>query len=210
MRSIGLALVHNKLATGILVFAVIGFAIAQRMSGPLTIPVLDQMAVRTGRAGSGPGAGAAIPDAPAAFPVAMSAPASAPEAPSPSIGSLGDQLLGAIHISSGDVASRPADPTVADPLRVGFALGAPASVRITVAADRGPVVATLLKAPPAPAGARVVEWNGNNTDGSQATGGRYLLSVEANEDSDVYRKSVRDMYLFVARPDVAVSTGSRQ
>src|ERR1700730_7457441 len=170
MRSIGLALVHNKLATGILVFAVIGFAIAQRAMGPMTIPVLDQMAVRnSGRAG------ATAAESPA-FP-AVSAPAVAPEAPSPS---LGDQLLGAVHISSGDGASRTADPTVADPLRVGFALGAPASVQVTLAVDRGPVIATLLKAPTAPAGPRIVEWNGTGADGSQVSSGRYRLSVEAN------------------------------
>jgi hypothetical protein len=203
MHSLGMALVHNKLATALLVLIVIGFGVAQRLRAPMTIPVLDQMVVRDGQlaadgrlgvGGTGPQSSAVFP--PMASAPMASAPAVSPEAPSPS---LGDQLLGAIHISSGDAASRPASPTAADPLRVGFSLGAPAAVRVTLALDRGAVVATLLNAPPAPAGARTVEWNGTNTDGSQVSDGRYRLSVEASEDTDVYRKSVRDTYLFVAR-----------
>jgi hypothetical protein len=189
-----MALVHNKLAAGILVLAVIGLAIAQHLRAPMTIPVLDQMAVRDGQLGAGAQSPAVFPPMSSA-PMA-SAPAVSPEAPSPSIG---DQLLGAIHISSGDAASRPASPSTADPLRVGFSLGALAAVRVTLALDRGAVVATLLKAPPAPAGPRLVEWNGTNADGSQVSDGRYRLSVEASEDTDVYRKSVRDTYLYVAR-----------
>ena len=182
------ALVHHVVSLSVLTLAVVAFAVAQHFAGSLTIPVMDQKAAKVDAARS------TSPE-PLAFPfvVAPAASAAAPIAPAR------DQLLGEIHVSAGDAASRPADPTPADPLRIGFALGVQSSVRVTVSADDGAVVATVLENPSAPAGSRVVDWNGTSAAGAPVPGGRYTLGVAASEDADVLRLSTHALHLYVAR-----------
>jgi FlgD Ig-like domain len=189
MRSVGIALAHHVVSLSVLMLAVLALAVEQHLTGPLTIPVMDQMAAETAAA-------RATSSEPLAFPVAV-APAVSAQAP---IAPARDQLLGEIHVSAGDAASRPADPTPSDPLRIAFALGVQSSVRVTVSADNGAVVATVLENPSAPAGSRVVDWNGTSAAGAPVPGGRYTLGVAASEDIDVYRLSTHTLHLYVARP----------
>lgn len=189
MRSVGIALAHHVVSLSVLMLAVLALAVEQHLTGPLTIPVMDQMAAETAAA-------RATTSEPLAFPVAV-APAVSAQAP---IAPARDQLLGEIHVSAGDAASRPADPTPSDPLRIAFALGVQSSVRVTVSADDGAVVATVLENPSAPAGSRVVDWNGTSAAGAPVPGGRYTLGVAASEDIDVYRLSTHALHLYVARP----------
>jgi hypothetical protein len=176
-----------------LVLVVIGFGVAQHFTGSMTIPVMDQMAAQTA------GARSTSPEPPLAFPVPA-----APEAPAAQgiarVAPPPDPLLGEVHLSAGDAASRPADPTSADPVRIGFALGLQSSVRVTVATDDGAVVATVLDNPSASAGPRVVAWNGTNAAGAPVPAGRYTLGVAASEDTDVYRLTEHQLHLYVARP----------
>jgi hypothetical protein len=178
-----------------LVLVVIGFAVAQRFTGSMTIPVMDQMAAQTAGARS-----TSHEEPPLAFPVPA-----APEGPAAQgiarVAPPPDPLLGEVHISAGDAASRPANPTSVDPLRIGFALGVQSSVQVTVAADDGTVLATVLENPSASAGSRVVEWNGTSASGAPVPGGRYTLGVAATEDTDVYRLTVHQLHLYVARPN---------
>jgi hypothetical protein len=192
MHGVVLAVNRHIVGISLLVVAILAFAVAQALLVPLTIPLVEQMAAaNTERARY-------VDSDLVSFPAVRNRPAVVAEAPiSPPVD--GRQLLGEIHLSAGDTPSRPVDPSPANPLRIGFALGGPASVRVTLAGDDGAVVASVPQVSPTANGARVAEWDGANTAGQPVPGGRYTLSVEASDDADVYRKTVHEMHVFVAR-----------
>ena len=183
---------YHVFGASVFVLEIAAFALTQHLKGGLTIPLMDSMAASANAVRS-------ADTAPLSFP-AVAAPA-APPAETPSApAQAGDQLLDEVHLSAGDAATRPADPSAADPLRIGFALGAASSVRVALSADDGTEVATMLENPSAPAGARVVEWSGANSAGSPVPGGRYTLTVQASQDNDVYSLSLHQQHVYIARP----------
>jgi hypothetical protein len=196
MRAARLIHGHPILGLSLLITAILAFAISQRVKEPLTIPVMDSMAVAADDARS-----RSDNSQPVGYPV-VGLPAATAEAPGAPAPPARDPLLGEIHVSSGDTASRPADPSTTHPLRIGYAVGAQSSsVRVTVSADDGAAVATVLDSASVSAGASYVEWTGTNAGGSPVPSGRYTLTVEASHDTDVYWLSVRHMHLYVARPE---------
>jgi len=193
MRVQSASFTHHVVGVSLLLLAVLAVAAAQHVAGQLTIPVMDQMAadMTTARSTSSD---------PVAFPFVAAQAVSPPAPAAPAPASEPGQLLGEVHVSAGDAASRPSNPTPADPLRIAFASGVPSSVRVTIAGEDGVVVATLLDDPSAAAGPRAVEWSGAGAADAPVPDGRYTLRVEASEDADVKRLSTHELHVYVARP----------